>query len=305
MPKKLLVVVGLTGQQGGAVADLYTKEAGWTVRGITRNPDKAQSWVDKGVEVVKADLDDEESLVAAFQGAHAIFVVTDFWAHLSNPATPALLKPGQTINEYCYEKELQQGKNSADAAATIDGLERFIVSAVCNTKKWSKGKYTGIYHFDSKAEVVEYIQDKHPKLAAKMSVVQIGVYMNNWKMGLKPTKQADGSYRLAGVGSGKKPLPHFHTSKDTGYVVRAALQTPPGKNILAVGSMLSWADYLKVWCEVNKVPFGGYDEIPIDVFEKYIPVPGFGRELGEMFLFMDEFGYDGGDPSVVHAQDVG
>ena len=106
------------------------------------------------------------------------------------------------------------------------------------------------------------------------------------------------------VGSGKKLIPHFHTPKDTGYVVRAALQTSPGKNILAVGSMLSFADCLKVWCEVNKVPFGGYQEMPIEVFEKHIPVPGLGRELGEMFLFMDEFGYDGSDPSVVHAQDV-
>ena len=106
------------------------------------------------------------------------------------------------------------------------------------------------------------------------------------------------------VGSGKNPVPHFHTPKDTGYVVRAALQTAPGKNILGVGSMLSWSDYLKVWCEVNKVPFGGYDEMSLETYEKNMPVPGMGKELGEMFLFMDEFGYDGSDPSVVHAQDV-
>lgn len=93
--------------------------------------------------------------------------------------------------------------------------------------------------------------------------------------------------------------------KDTGYVVRAALQSPPGKNILGFGSMLSWSDYYKVWCEVNKVPFGGYDEVPVEIFEKYIPVPGLGKELGEMLLFMDEFGYTGGEEGVVHAQDVG
>lgn len=69
--------------------------------------------------------------------------------------------------------------------------------------------------------------------------------------------------------------------------------------------MLSWADFFKVWCEVNKVPFGGYDEIPVETYEKYVPVPGLGKELGEMFLFMDEFGYTGGEEGVVHAQDVG
>lgn len=301
---KLLVVIGITGQQGGSVAELYAKEAGWKVRGISRDPSKAESWTAKGVEVVKADLNDTESLVAAFKGANAIFSNTDFWNQFYNPATQEKLKPGQSINEYCYDVELQQGKNVADAAATVEALDRLIMSSVCNVKKLSKGKYTWVYHFDAKANAVEYIREKYPKLAAKMSIVQIGVYMNNWKYN-KPTKQADGTYRFSIVGSGRTPLPHFDTEKDTGYVVHAALQSPLGKNVLAAGSMLSWSDYAKVWCEVNKVPFGGYDEIPIQTYEKIIPVPGLGKEWGEMFLFMDEFGYTGGEEGVVHAQDLG
>ena len=173
------------------MADVFAKEKGWKVRGITRNPDKAQSRVGKGVEVVKGDLDDKESLVEAFKGADAIFTNTDFWGPFHNPTTRAKVKPGQTINEYCYDYELQQGKNVADAAATVDGLERFVVSAVCDAKKWSKGKYTWVYHFDAKAKIVEYIKKTYPELAAKMSVVQIGAYMTNWKMGAKPTKVRD------------------------------------------------------------------------------------------------------------------
>jgi hypothetical protein len=106
------------------------------------------------------------------------------------------------------------------------------------------------------------------------------------------------------VGSGTNPIPHFNTQRDCGYVVRAALQTTSGKNILGVGSMLSWTEYLKIWCEVNKVPFGGFDSIPLDVFEKVVPVPGLGKEMGEMLAFMDEFGYDGRDPTVIHASNV-
>ena len=106
------------------------------------------------------------------------------------------------------------------------------------------------------------------------------------------------------MGSGKNPLTLFHPSKDTGHVVRVALQTSPGKNILGTGSTLSWTDYLRVWCEVNNVPFGDYDEIPIETFEQNFPLPGLGKEYGEMFRFIDEFGYTGGDPSVVHAEDV-
>lgn len=88
------------------------------------------------------------------------------------------------------------------------------------------------------------------------------------------------------VGSGKNPIPHFNTERDCGYVVRAALQTSPGKNILGVGSMLSWTEYLKIWCDINKVPFGGFDSIPLEIFEKVIPMPGLGKEMGEMLAFM-------------------
>ena len=59
-----------------------------------------------------------------------------------------------------------------------------------------------------------------------------------------------------------------------------------------------------MWCEVSNVPFGGYDEISIETYEKDVLVPGLGKELGEMLLFMDEFGYTGGEEGVVHAQDV-
>jgi hypothetical protein len=53
--------------------------------------------------------------------------------------------------------------------------------------------------------------------------------------------------------------------------------------------MLSWTEYLKIWCEVNKVPFGGCDSVPLEVFEKAIPIPGLGKELGEMMAFMVGF----------------
>lgn len=68
--------------------------------------------------------------------------------------------------------------------------------------------------------------------------------------------------------------------------------------------MLSWTDLLKVWCEVNEVPFGGFASVPVEVFQNFIPVPGLGREIGEMMAFMDEFGYAGGDESVILPGDV-
>ena len=68
--------------------------------------------------------------------------------------------------------------------------------------------------------------------------------------------------------------------------------------------MLSWIDFYKVWCEVNKVPFGGYDDMPLQVFKTYMPVPDLGTEMAEMFLFFEDFGYTGGEEGVINAKDV-
>ena len=78
---KLICVIGATGNQGGSVVERFLLDTNYRVRGITRNPDSpaAQKLAAKGVEIVKADLNDVDSLVSAFQGANAIFSVTNYW----------------------------------------------------------------------------------------------------------------------------------------------------------------------------------------------------------------------------------
>ena len=85
--KKILAVIGATGAQGGGLvrAICADTEGEFTARAITRNPesDKAKALAELGAEVVKADLDDQSSLEAAFAGAHGAFCVTNFWEHFS------------------------------------------------------------------------------------------------------------------------------------------------------------------------------------------------------------------------------
>jgi uncharacterized protein YbjT (DUF2867 family) len=71
--KKVIAVVGATGQQGGAV--VRALQAG-KVRALTRNPAKHRELAD---EVAQADLNRPETLAAAFEGAHGVFLVTNFW----------------------------------------------------------------------------------------------------------------------------------------------------------------------------------------------------------------------------------
>ncbi len=73
--KKLVAVIGATGQQGGGVVRTLQAREGFKVRALTRNPDKHRELAE---EVVEADLDQPETLNAALEGAHGVFLVTNF-----------------------------------------------------------------------------------------------------------------------------------------------------------------------------------------------------------------------------------
>src|SRR5882757_1855665 len=73
--KKLIAVIGATGQQGGGVVRALQASGQFNVRALTRNPGKHP---DLAEEVVEADLDRAETLKRAFEGAHGVFLVTNF-----------------------------------------------------------------------------------------------------------------------------------------------------------------------------------------------------------------------------------
>src|ERR1700720_3383897 len=73
--KKLIAVIGATGQQGGAVVRALQAQGQFKVRALTRHSGKHRGLAD---EVVEADLDRPETLRAAFAGAHGVFLVTNF-----------------------------------------------------------------------------------------------------------------------------------------------------------------------------------------------------------------------------------
>lgn len=171
------------------MANTFLQTPGWKVRGTTRNiaSESAKVWREKGAEIVQADLNDASSLVAAFQGAKAIFGVTDFWTIFQDAESLKKKKPDQDITHYCFEVELQQAKNLADSAAQISTLERFVFSSMASATKWSQGKFSRLYHMDSKAIAAEYAS-KLPGLQGKFSQIQAAIYYNlPWQWGLPTT----------------------------------------------------------------------------------------------------------------------
>jgi NAD(P)H dehydrogenase (quinone) len=70
----MFAVMGITGNVGGAIAEnLLT--AGKAVRGVVRNPARAKSWANRGVELVTSAYDDGAGLARAFTGAEGVFAM--------------------------------------------------------------------------------------------------------------------------------------------------------------------------------------------------------------------------------------
>ncbi|KAM0253874.1 hypothetical protein ACHAQJ_007105 [Trichoderma viride] len=305
---KTILVMTVTGNQGSSVAEVFLNKPGWKVKGLTRNPSSpaSQALSAKGVEIIQADVNDVDSLKAAFQGADIIFGNTLFSDAMANPKSPdlALLKPGQSTRELSYELELQHGKNIADAAASVPNLDMLIWSSLCDATKWSKGKYTGVYHFDCKTHVVDYINATYPELAQKTSLLTMGLFMTNWKWGQTSVpweKLPDGTLLLKIPGSGDKPVPFVHTD-DTGNFVNALIDLPAKTNLLAFGDMLPWVDYVKLWTSITGIP-AKFEKTTIEEHSKLLPLD-LSAEIAEMYGFMQDFGYGGGDPNIVYSRDV-
>jgi hypothetical protein len=181
---KLLVVVGATGFQGRAAINYFQQhEPSWRIRGLTRTSQSkaALAIAGTGVEIVEADLNDIESLKSAFKGADFIFAYTDFSGIVRGPEVMGRFQAGELaapIGAESYRIELQQGKNIADAAATVPELSRLVWSALPGVKQLSGGKYTQVFHFDAKAVAFEYMLGVQA-LKGKVSAVHMGAFMVN------------------------------------------------------------------------------------------------------------------------------
>lgn len=184
MSKKIIAVLGATGAQGGGLvrAILDDPNGEFAARAITRTRDseKAKALEAEGVEVVEADLDNVESLTKAFEGAHGVFGVTNFWEHMSP------------------EKEGAQARNIADAARTA-GVKHVVWSTLEDTRRQVPleddrmptlmGKYK-VPHFDAKGEADEYFTAS----GVPTTLLRTSFYWDNFVgFGMGPQRGEDGT----------------------------------------------------------------------------------------------------------------
>ena len=131
---RTILITGVTGQQGGAVARAL-HGTGFRLRGLTRKPDgeRAAALARNGVEIIKGDLDDEATLRRTLAGVWGVFGV-------------------QTSLEAGVEREEAQGKRLATLAREA-GVQHYVYTSV-----GSAHKRTGIPHFDNKWRIEETVR---------------------------------------------------------------------------------------------------------------------------------------------------
>ena len=195
--KKVIAIIGATGAQGGSLARaiLADPAGGFAVRAITRDTSsaKAQALAAAGAELVTANIDDEDSVAAAFAGAYGAFCVTNFWEHFS------------------AEKEGAQVQAMAKAAKRA-GLKHVVWSTLEDTRilvplsddrmPTLHGKYK-VPHFDGKGSSDHFFTDE----GVPTTFLLTSYYWDNIiHFGMGPRRGEDGKLAFV-LPMADKPMP--------------------------------------------------------------------------------------------------
>jgi uncharacterized protein YbjT (DUF2867 family) len=260
--KKEIAVVGATGAQGGGMARAIFDDSDgtWVCRAITRNPgsDAARILADRGAKVVRADLDDQDSLTMAFEGAYGAFCMTNFFEHFS------------------ADKELEQASNLARAAG-MAGIQHAVWSTQDDTRKWFpledkriptlQGRYK-IPNFDAKGEADHVFIEND----VATTFLITAFFWENFLGGGAPMRGEDGVLGIT-LAMGDKKVPGI-AAEDIGRCALGIFKRGEligetvgisGEHLTAAEMAAALGDALGEEVRYNKVPF--------DVFRTF-PFPG-------------------------------
>ncbi len=276
--KKTIAVLGATGAQGGGLVRAILSDAsgGFTARALTRNvsSDKAKALANLGAEVVAADIDDDESLKRAFDGAYGAFCITFFWEHMSP------------------EKEFAEATAMAKAAKHA-GVDHVIWSTLEDTRKWVPlsdnrmptlmGKYK-VPHFDAKGEADHVFTE----LGVPTTFLLTSFYWENFiYFGMGPEKGEDGKLAIT-FPMGDKKLPAI-AAEDIGkcaYGIFKKGQEFIGKTIGVAGEHLTGAEMAAALSKALNQEVR-YNDVPPEVYRSF-DFPG-ADDIGNMFQFNRDF----------------
>jgi len=262
--RKLIAVIGATGQQGGAVVRALQASGQFKVRALTRNPGKHREVAD---EVVEADLSRPETLQAAFEGAHGVFLVTNFWEEGTNELTQA---------------------TAAIRAAKNAGVKHLVWSTLPNVEAISGGKFN-VPHFTGKAKIDRIVEEAG---FVNHTFVIAPFYYQNFVGALAPQTQADGSLGWALPIDPDVRCIHMGDINELGNIVAGAFAHPDqagnGEHLPLVGDFMSFNEIVDT---LNRQGHKfSFKQVPSEAFANLFPGAA---ELAETFRYFRAHTYLG------------
>ncbi|WP_396610984.1 NmrA/HSCARG family protein [Haloferax sp. S1W] len=254
-----ILVVGATGNQGGAVVDhLLESDHDFDIHGLTRDAssEAARALEGRGVTMVEGDLEEPETLRGPVGDVDAVFAVSNFWTQ-------------------GYDAQVRQGKNIATVASEAD-IDHFVFSGV-----GGHDQDTGVPHFESANEIDQYIDS----LDLPSTIVKPVFFLENFEAFAEDIVE-DGTLAL--------PLREgvdlqMVSNDDLGRVVTVMFENPAeflGESIDIGGEELALEETAAVFSKVTSV----------DVEAVHVPIEdaseAFGEEFAMMFEWFNEVGYD-------------
>ncbi|KAJ9110420.1 hypothetical protein QFC19_001545 [Naganishia cerealis] len=186
----------------------------------------------------------------------------------------------------------------------------YIWSGTESVSKVSRGQYTKVEHFDTKAQLTDLARSE----GLPVITVSAAMYMENFLGMMAPRKQEDGTYVFALPIPPTTILHLIHTRRDYGAYVLGALES--GKvdalkgEVLACAEEIAVEDVAKQWGEetplallnrecVRRGSLRSFETVNnVKTLFFQLPVEQFqaqaGDDLTQMFQWFQDFGYYGG-----------
>jgi uncharacterized protein YbjT (DUF2867 family) len=255
-----VLVIGATGQQGGATAR-HLLERNWPVRALVRHPDSpaASALQQAGASLVAGDLDDKASLRTAMAGAHGVFLV------LTMMAGPRISPEGVIAEE-------RRGKAVADIASE-SGIGHLVYSSINGADARS-----GIPYYESKARIEEHIR----ALGLPATILRPVSFMDNFATYNRPVWQ-DGELVISLAVRPELPV-QLISVRDIGAFAAIAFGRPGqflGRTVEIAGDILTPPQIAGAFCRACGLP-ARFRQTPIEQVRAFDP------QLAQMFSFFNE-----------------
>jgi uncharacterized protein YbjT (DUF2867 family) len=253
-----VAVTGATGAQGGATARALLA-AGRPVRALTRDPlsPAAVELRDLGADLVRADFDDRDSLLAALDGAGALFA-------MSTPFGTDL------------DTEVRQGVALLDAAKAAGSVRHIVFTSAMNADRG-----TGIPHFDSKWRIEQHLAT----LGVPWTVLGPGAFMENYANGWTLESLRQGGFAIPMPLD--SPLPVI-AAADIGAFAAVALGDPARYAGRRIELASQWATPTRIAAAISAA--SGREirarEVPLEVVETH------SADLAAMFRYFQQVGLE-------------